>query len=463
MSKSEAAVSKSTSRKTQKVVLASILLAFAIASVYVALNLVEGIIPDEPAHFIFSKVYATTWGIPPDSPETYSQGWYIAHNPFLYHWINGRVINLIMLFNPLASDWQLLVGLRLTSVLYSLGTLYFCYLLAKELIRKPWWPLLPVFLLANTLMFTFLSGGVNYDNLVNLLCMAGLYSLMRAFNGKDFTTNSLAWLVCVCIGCLAKYTVLPLALFSFIAWLVYTIRQRKTTIFPLSKLTKGQIALLCVLILLVVGNLAIYGYNLVVYRAILPSCSDILQPAQCNLSPYHMRWEKYSLGQKMTLTESIQAGYPDPLTYFVEVWVKNMLTKTYGILGHKTYYPSHIITFYRLFYLGMLLLAARYWRRPPYAIWSAVFIILGYALVVFITNYNSELSYGFKHFALQGRYLFPIIGLVYGLVGYMQSLIKNRTLRIVVLALTLILFFVGGPIKFITRYEGVFSSWFLPR
>jgi hypothetical protein len=462
MSKSEAAVSKSTSRKTQKVVLASILLAFAIASVYVALNLVEGIIPDEPAHFIFSKVYATTWGIPADSPETYSQGWYIAHNPFLYHWINGRVINLITLFNPLASDRQLLVGLRLTSVLYSLGTLYFCYLLAKELICKPWWPLLPVFLLANTLMFTFLSGGVNYDNMVNLLCMAGLYFLIRAFNGKDFTTNSLAWLVCVCIGCLAKYTVLPLALFSFIAWLVYTIRQHKT-IFPLPKLAKGQIALLCVLILLVVGNLAIYGYNLVVYRAILPSCPDLLQPAQCNLSPYHARWETYSLGRKMTVSESIQAGYPDPLTYFVEVWVKNMLTKTYGILGHKTYYPAHIITFYRLFYLGMLLLAARYWRRPPYAIWSAVFIILGYALVVFITNYNSELSYGFKHFALQGRYLFPIIGLVYGLVGYTQSLIKNRTLRIVVLVLTLILFFVGGPIKFITRYEGVFFTWFLPR
>ena len=76
---------------------------------------------------------------------------------------------------------------------------------------------------------------------------------------------------------------------------------------------------------------------------------------------------------------------------------------------------------------------------------------------------NGGLSSCLKHFALQGRYLFPIIGLVYGLVGYTQSLIKNRTLRIVVLALTLILFFVGGPIKFITRYEGVFSSWFLPR
>jgi len=76
---------------------------------------------------------------------------------------------------------------------------------------------------------------------------------------------------------------------------------------------------------------------------------------------------------------------------------------------------------------------------------------------------NGGLSFCLKYFALQGRYLFPIVGLVYGLVGYTQSQIKNRTLQLVVLALTLILFFVGGPIKFITRYEGVFSTWFLPR
>ncbi|MBP6086983.1 MAG: hypothetical protein KA449_02120, partial [Pelolinea sp.] len=74
MSKSEAAISKNKSLNTQKVLLGCILLAFAIASVYVALNLAEGIVPDEKAHFIFSKVYASTWGIPPDSPETYSQG-----------------------------------------------------------------------------------------------------------------------------------------------------------------------------------------------------------------------------------------------------------------------------------------------------------------------------------------------------------------------------------------------------
>ena len=77
---------------------------------------------------------------------------------------------------------------------------------------------------------------------------------------------------------------------------------------------------------------------------------------------------------------------------------------------------------------------------------------------IIILARNGELNYGFKQSSLQVSYLFPIIGLVYGLVGYTQSRIKNRTLCIVVLVLTLILSFVGGPIKFITRYDSVFST-----
>ena len=82
---------------------------------------------------------------------------------------------------------------------------------------------------------------------------------------------------------------------------------------------------------------------------------------------------------------------------------------------------------------------------------------------ILLSAQNGELSYGFKQISLQVSYLLPILGLVYGLVGYTHSQTKNLTLQIVVLVLTLILFFVGGPIKIITRYEGVFSTWFLPR
>lgn len=155
--------------KAELFLLLVLLLVFLAYSVFIAIRLDTGISPDEPAHFIFSKHYSTTWGKPPDTLETYSQGWYIEQNPFLYYWTNGRIINLTQLINPSVTDATLLLILRLLSSLYSTGTLIFLYLLSKLIIHKAWWRLLPVFLLSNTLMFVLLSGGVNYDNLANLL------------------------------------------------------------------------------------------------------------------------------------------------------------------------------------------------------------------------------------------------------------------------------------------------------
>ena len=445
----------------ERLVLAALLLVFAVCAGMLAFSLKEGIIPDEKAHFIFAQHYANTLGIPPDVPETYAQGWYIAHYPFLYHWLSGRVINLTQLFAPAASDWALLLVLRLTSVLYATGTLYMTYLLSRELIRKKWWPLLPVYLLANTLMFTFLAGGANYDNLTNLLCTAALYFLMRAFRGRDFFLNSLGWLICICLACLVKYAVLPLALVTFLAWLVFTIWKRKK-LFPQTRWTAGRAALLAAALLLVLGNLALYGYNLVVFREVLPDCEDLFQAAQCALSPYYKRLEELGLPQKLTIAESIRQGYPDPLEYLTGQWFKDMLTKTYGILGHKSYYPGHIITVYQLFYLGMLLLAARFWRKPGFAIWSAVGIISGFALAVFIVNFESELTYGFKQISLQGRYLFPVIALFYALTAYTQSLVKPKFLRVLVVVISCALFIFGGPLKFLILADKAFAGWFLP-
>ena len=251
----------------------------------------QGIVPDENAHFIFAKHYAGTLGIPPDVPQTYAQGWYIAHYPFLYHWLSGRVINLTQLLQPAASDWTLLVVLRLTSALYSAGTLLFTYLLSKELIRKKWGALLPLILLANTRIFNFLAGGVHFASLTNLLCTAGLFFLMRVFCGREFLSNSLGWLICICLACLVKFAVLPLALLTFLAWLGFTIWKRKKLL-PQPKWNLGRAALLAAALLLVLGNLALYGYNLVVFREVLSDCEDMFQAAQCALIPYHERLEE---------------------------------------------------------------------------------------------------------------------------------------------------------------------------
>lgn len=449
------------SNQAERLVLVVILLIFAVSTGLLAFHLKEGIVPDEPAHFFYSKYYASTLGIPPDIPETFKLGWIITRYPFLYHWLSGRIISFTLFFAPAISDRSLLVVLRLTSVVYATGTLFFTYLLSKELIRKKWWPLLPVFLLANTLMFTFLAGGANYDNFTNLLCTVSLYYLMRVFGSRDFLVNTLGWLISICLACLVKYAVLPLALLSFLAWLGFIV-WKKRIIFPLPRINTTKIVLLFVGLILVSGNLTLYGSNLVVFREVLPDCEDLFQKSQCILSPYYARSQELGLPQKLTISESVNQGYPDPLEYLFNNWFKDMLSKTYGILGHQSYSPAHIITFYQIFYLVTFLLMAHLWQKPVFAILSALGIVAGFVLAIFIVNYDSELTYGFKQVALQGRYLFPVIAMFYALTAYTQSLVKQKTVRITLLVITCLLFFFGGPIKFLTLSGKAFAGWFLP-
>jgi len=446
--------------KNSKIVLFLIFAAFLFYSIFVAVLLQPGIIPDEPAHFIFSKHFSTTLGIPPDITETYRLGWYIEQNPFLYYWINGRIIDLLELIQPSINERQLLVSLRLVNVLYSVGTVYFCYLVSKELIQNKWWRLLPVFLLTHTLMFTFLSGGINYDNLGNLFSMAGIYFLVRVFKDRRFVSNSLGWMICILAGCLVKYTILPLALVMSLAWIIYCFINKKK-IFTITLNSKLVIGLGIVFLLLLLSNLAIYGVNLVTYQSLRPNCSDILTIDQCSISPYTERHTEIALDQKLGISESIALGYPDPVTYFVDSWIPNMLYRIYGILGHLSYFPTLTVTMMRLLFLWIIFLAVRYCKFRDFTILSLAGIFIFYAIVLFFINYNSELVYGFKQIALQGRYIFPVIGIPYVFIGAILEKTPNKTIRIVTVAAIIALFCWSGPIKLIRYYGTIFSTWFI--
>jgi len=443
-----------------KIVLLLILGIFLSYSLFLATNLRRGIIPDEPAHLIFSKHFSTTWGIPEDTFETYSQGWYIQHNPFLYYWINGRVINLFQTIIPSISEWQILVSLRILSVFYSLGTLLFCYLLSKEIVTGKWWQLLPPFLLSNTLMFVFLSGGVNYDNLANLLSMAGLFYLIRVLKKKNFVLNSIFWMICISLGTLVKYPILPLALIMFIVWAIFILTNRNNLSFEIIR-TKKVIIIGIILIMTVTANFLIYGMNIIKFGSILPGCNQILTEEQCELSPYFQRHQEIGLDKKLTIPESIGLGYPNPIKYFFDSWIDFMLYRIFGILGHMSYFPSHIIIFYKLLFFWIILLGFRYIEKPAFVITSIILIIIFYTFVLFLNNYDSELVYGFKQIALQGRYIFPVIGLIYILVTYVASIVKSKYLKYFTLAIILMLFFIGGPIKFISKFDLIFLGWFV--
>lgn len=434
-----------------------LLLTFALFSTYFAMRLKPSIIPDEPYHLSLSQQFSTTWGIPPNTPATYA----IKHSPFFYYWINGRVLNILNIIIPSPSTWKQIVVLRLLSVAYSIGTLIFCYLLSKEIVKNRWWQLMAVFMYSNTLMFVFLSGGVNYDNLTNLCCTASAYFLVRVFSNKPFFLNSLLWLIFICLGTLVKLTALPLAAIMFIIWFFYVWTNHiKIQLRPV--LDEKMVVLVIVFIIFVVFNFSIYGKNLIKYKAITPSCSQILTTDQCNQNPIIRRDKQLNLPEKLTIIDVIKGGYSDPIEYVFDYWTGSMLKRIYGIMGHKSFFPDLIITFFRIFYLGIIFIIVKYWKKPTYAVGSLFLIATFYILVLLRTNYNAELTNGFQHIAIQGRYIFPVIGIIYTLVVYYLSQLQNQIIRRISYTITAILFLIGCPITFLTQYATIFIDWFYP-
>ena len=449
-------------QNNSRIVLGLLLALFFVYAIFLAVRLETRLIPDEPAHFTFAKHFSTTLGIPPDTQATYSWGWYIEQNPFLYYWISGRIINLIKLIDPAVTDPELLISLRIVSVFYALGTLIFCYLMSREVIQHKWWQLLPVFLLINTLMFGFIAAGVHYDNLANLFCATAIYFLIRAFKRKNFAVNSLAWMICIALGTLVKYPILPLALGMSISWLVFLITKRKK-IFPLKIKLIRTILLTLVLSGLVIGNFAIYGINLIRYQSITPPCREILLDSQCEISRYEQRHQKLALEEKLTIPESMAEGYPSPIRYVLVDWVYHILLRTFGLSGHQAYFPYQLITFYRiLFYLIVLLGFSNLllWRSFSKIESNLLAIAAFYAVVLLIRDYDSELVYGFRQVAVQGRYLFPVISCILVLVTRIIKATPIKLIKYITLVFLLGLSFWGGPITILIGYETTFATWF---
>lgn len=436
-----------------------ILIIFVAISGTIAFRLREEIAPDEAAHFAFAKIFASTLGLPNDTPETVAIGWQIQHNPFLYHWIAGRVVQILTLLRPTISDRTLLIALRLMSVLMSAVSLVFLYLTSKLLIRNKWLQLLPVFMLLNTLMYVFLSGAVSYDNLANLFSFVAIYFFTLAFKGKDFTRNTILMITSVGIACLVKYSVLPLA-FGLVTWSVFLVIKRKNEQYVV-KFEKKQVVTILLAAVIVVANIALYGYNLVVYRSLTPTCEQMISGNLCQTSVYSQRFKELALPSKLTISESIEQGYPDPVEYVFYSWIPNILYRIYGVLAHLSFFPQHIVVLFYILYIFYLVLGVKVFPGKPSTIYIAFGTIIGLFCVALLSmNYNAELVYGFKQIGMHGRYLFPVMGVFYLII--VKILEKGKKIKLTWLLgfCTLALFLYSGPLSLLIHYTTVFKDWF---
>jgi hypothetical protein len=263
-------------------------------------------------------------------------------------------------------------------------------------------------------------------------------------------------IISLLLASLIKYTVVPLILFILIFWVLAIIRKKVS----LKGHERLSWVLVTIALILTSINVYLYGHNLLKFQSLTPSCTDVLSVKQCNVNPFTVRDQQLGFGPKLSISESIAKGYPNPLEYIVYSWIPNMLYRIYGILGQVSYFPSHIIIFIYLLYFWYLLLAVRNIYRFPYVFSSLVLVLLSYCFVLLVMNYKSELQYGFKQIAMQGRYVFPVITIFYALLGYVLESTKSKLLRTFTFAITILLFLYAGPLKFLTKTNSIFLGWF---
>jgi len=235
----------------------------------------------------------------------------------------------------------------------------------------------------------------------------------------------------------------------------------KVHIFTNKSKQKNAMILSLILFLLIIGNLAIYGYNLIVYKAILPPCEAILSKEQCELNPFYQRLKNHGLEEKLTIVESIIQGYPGPIKFFITMWIPNMISRIFGADGHVIIYTLYGPTFLHiLLFIWTIFSAFIYKIKLTFRDVSLLSIILIYSLILFIKQYDTGLSYGFKDVILHGRYIFPVIGLAYIYFIKIIMVAHPKKIRVTILIFTVQLYFLGGPIFFIPYLLSI-SDWFI--
>lgn len=428
---------RAITKDLDKIALVFIILVFFIFGSYLVLNIRRGISPDENYHISVSEFYSETFLIPENSEETYRYG-DITRIPYLSFWLNARLINLNF------TNVEDYVVLRFFNLLISTGSLIVVYLIAKEVIKKKYLNLLPVFMLANTLMFVFLSSAVSYDNLVNFFVFLSFYFLIKTFKSRN-NKWILFFLMAGSLAALTKFTAIPAFLIELVLLIIFMLKEIRFIEFLEEVFDRYKY--LSLLLLVIIGFLSsVYGVNIIRYKSLTVSCDKILSEQQCMQNGVYSRAKTADLYEFSSLGEFVEIlkERTTPFEYFSR-WSLSMTQRIFGILGHEwLLMPSYFSNIYIFLFLILSIIFIRGWRRGDSIETNLLVIFLSYLLVLLIfQNYRSYIIRGRFDIAIQGRYLFPVIPLLYTiLIDYLGRL-KNKWSQGIIISFLVLVFFMG--------------------
>jgi hypothetical protein len=417
---------------------------FFVFGIYLIFRIEKGIAPDEGYHIHAAKVFSTTILIPENLEENLALG-DITREPYLAHWLNGRVLNLNF------AGVQDYIILRFFNLVISVGSLLVVYLISKEIINKKYFNLIPVFLLLNTLMFAFLSSAVSYDNLSNFLIYLTFYFLIKYFKYKD--TPSLLYLIIFqSLAILTKITALPVVLIEVLFLIYYFIKSRNIKGVLIEAYKKHKAIFLVMLFSLLLVFL-LYGVNVIKYGQIQVSCDKVMTVDECMNNFVYSRnreLEKYTVTNFSEL-KSLMRSRMSPVQYFFD-WLVIMFQSIHGVHGHTyVFMDVYMVNIYIALYAILTFITIRKWKRTHKIESKLILITLFYTLILlFFKNYSSYIKHNYFRLALQGRYIFPVLPIIYILFIRYLTLLKTKWLRFILISILCITFLLGGIPYFIS-------------
>lgn len=472
-----------------KLILTLLVLYFAGRLVWLAFTISPAIPPDELTHAGLCGIYAKQIFLPANTTETYRFG-LVTNIPWLYYWLMGKLL-LLNLFG--VSD---LVWLRLLQLPLALATVWYVCRTLRLLTTDSLPLLLLVTAMTNTMMFTFLSAAVSYDNLTTLLATAAVYHLL-AFSRRRQGSDLVLSLLCQLAGCLTKTAFLPLV--PILLGLLCVREYRQTAAFPaafrqwLSEFTWQRLGLLAALLAALALNLQLYGGNYRTYGKLKPEMYDVLpftavmenSLAARDMILLYFQEGKVTREQAVAMASRIahpgerldaqtairnyekfreRGGQGVGFFRYAASWAEHMAAGIFGVQGRLSIVPRWP-TALPLLVLGGAALAAIALRwRPGDAAGlpvSLAIVVAGYAFfLLYRVNYRIYLENGSLTLALQGRYLFPVIGPAYLLASYyLPRLFPGRVARLAVVAGAMGILLLGDFPLFLARITPLWFVW----
>jgi hypothetical protein len=475
------------SARQMKWIVVAMLVYFGARLFFFAISISPHVPPDEVTHFGKCEIFSNVFLLPANSEASHPFG-LVTNIPWFYYWIMGKLLSLNFLG---ISD---LTFLRLLNIPLAFGTVYFVWRMLRLLTDDRLTGILLVAVITNTMMFSFLSASVSYDNLTNLLAATAIYFFLAYFKERSVTMLA-ASILCQLLGCLTKNTFLPLVL---ILGIVLFIHEFKKLLSLPSALTtwlhssgKRGLGLVFAIVLGLILNIQLYGGNYVHYRTLEPETYDVFSlehALEYRLAARSYIFTAFREG-RITMEQAnemaVQINHPGDRAdtvnlvknyeyyqqsgqkpigrlFYAALWIRNMMESTFGIKAHLGI-ANHGLSFIPLavmILLGGIAFLVR--LRQSAADWlpqSMAAIAVSYGcFLLFGMNYPAYLEYNDVIMTVAGRYLFPVLGPIYVLFSfYLLRLFSNRKVRLGISCAGVLTFIVCDFPFFLSN---VTSGWF---